>query len=69
MSPIVALYILKPKSKIKFETKEGKDEVEGIVTVDQDEFRSSARNKLIAKNRAFKKAVKTYDLKKKIVFY
>lgn len=70
-SPIKALHILKPSSKIRIDCiqNENDDLVHAILKIDDDEIIGKGKSKRHAKEVAYKLAVRKYDVLKQIVFF
>ena len=71
MSPITALRKLKPYSRIEHNTLEPTEnnETTVILSVDNETFSATSKNKNQSKLKAFKKAVKHFDEYESIIFF
>lgn len=65
-SPITALTRLKPQAKLNLSFTKENETTTAALSVDDDSFEGVGTNKDMAKLRAYKKAVKFYDINKTI---
>jgi hypothetical protein len=68
-SPIRALTMLKPNSKIKIEYVQNETDIEAKLRVDNDEFVAKSVNKRHVKEIVYRLDVKKYDVLNKVVFF
>lgn len=71
MSPITALRKLKPYSRLETQVIESNEnnETTVIVSIDNEIFTATSKNKCQSKLKAFKKAVKHFDKDGIIIFF
>ena len=71
MSPITALKKLVPQSEVTVKITKSEDEKEiiAVLTVNGETFEGRAGTRVLAKLKAYKKAVRKYDPDGKIIFF